>query len=292
MADHLGSTRMVTDAALNSGSVQVRAFHDYPPFGEEVQSGTGSWDGRSNLWGIADAPKQRFTGKERDESWESGGPGGGLDFFGARYFSGAQGRFTSPDPMAHPGESEVGEVGFLLDPQRWDKYVYTRNNPLRYVDPDGYELKVAAELQQTVTAMREQSPSFNAELAAHEGNGPDLTIQFGNSADDPSGLPSTGSTSAKYYPIGPEPIPAPYPDWDNGVQYGGYKGAVVTISNTIKGDSTQVEDTMAHEVGHVHDARTNTDVYGKQSQHTKETHGATPHDKRPEEVTANKFKDR
>jgi RHS repeat-associated protein len=31
-----------------------------------------------------------FTGKERDAET-------GLDFFGARYFSGAEGRFTSPD---------------------------------------------------------------------------------------------------------------------------------------------------------------------------------------------------
>ena len=34
-----------------------------------------------------------FTGKERDAE-------SGLDFFGARYVSGAQGRFTSPDPSA------------------------------------------------------------------------------------------------------------------------------------------------------------------------------------------------
>src|SRR5689334_7775410 len=33
----------------------------------------------------------RCTGKERDQET-------GLDYFGARYFSGAQGRFTSPDP--------------------------------------------------------------------------------------------------------------------------------------------------------------------------------------------------
>jgi hypothetical protein len=36
--------------------------------------------------------RQVFTGKERDAET-------GLDFFGARYYSGAQGRFTSPDPF-------------------------------------------------------------------------------------------------------------------------------------------------------------------------------------------------
>lgn len=34
---------------------------------------------------------QKFTGKERDQET-------GLDYFGARYVSGAQGRCTSPDP--------------------------------------------------------------------------------------------------------------------------------------------------------------------------------------------------
>ena len=63
-----------------------------------------------------------FTSKERDVET-------GLDYFGARYFSGAQGRFTGPDPLnagAHPE-----------DPQSWNGYAYTLNNPLRYVDPDG-----------------------------------------------------------------------------------------------------------------------------------------------------------
>lgn len=51
----------------------------------------------------------------------------GLDYFGARYYSGAQGRFTSPDqPLAdqHPE-----------DPQSWNMYAYVRNNPLKNTDP-------------------------------------------------------------------------------------------------------------------------------------------------------------
>jgi RHS repeat-associated protein len=66
-----------------------------------------------------------FSGKERDAET-------GLDYFGARYFSGAQGRFTGP-------------VNFLndttaLDPQRWNLYAYARNNPLRYMDPSGEKI--------------------------------------------------------------------------------------------------------------------------------------------------------
>ena len=66
---------------------------------------------------------QQFTGKERDSET-------GLDFFGARYFSGAQGRFTSPD-------SDLGLKRILLNPQRWNRYAYVHNNPLAFVDPDG-----------------------------------------------------------------------------------------------------------------------------------------------------------
>jgi len=72
----------------------------------------------------------------------------GLDYFGARYFSGAQGRFTSPDEF--PGGivdpftgQQVGQPGPLpyadiADPQTLNKYAYVRNNPLRYTDPGGH----------------------------------------------------------------------------------------------------------------------------------------------------------
>ena len=66
----------------------------------------------------------RFTGKERDAET-------GLDYFGARYFSGAQGRFTSPDPIVHPAQSQAGMEIFLSEPQRWNKYAYVSNNPLK-----------------------------------------------------------------------------------------------------------------------------------------------------------------
>ncbi len=69
-----------------------------------------------------DGESIKFTGKERDSET-------GLDYFGARYFASAQGRFTSADPKVFPSR--------LYDPQSWNKYHYTRNNPLLYVDPNG-----------------------------------------------------------------------------------------------------------------------------------------------------------
>ncbi|HVX56709.1 MAG TPA: RHS repeat-associated core domain-containing protein, partial [Candidatus Saccharimonadales bacterium] len=55
----------------------------------------------------------------------------GLDYFGARYFSGAQGRFTSPDAPLIGQHPE--------NPQSWNLYSYGLNNPLRYVDPTGHD---------------------------------------------------------------------------------------------------------------------------------------------------------
>jgi hypothetical protein len=50
-----------------------------------------------------------------------------MDFFPARYYASAVGRFTSPDPMNLGAD--------LLDPQTWNGYAYVRNNPLALVDP-------------------------------------------------------------------------------------------------------------------------------------------------------------
>ena len=85
----------------------------------------------------------RFTGKERDT--ESGN-----DYFGARYYSSAMGRFMSPDPYninlikqgmeagGLPAEAaESFFYGFLENPQNLNQYNYVRNNPLRLVDPTG-----------------------------------------------------------------------------------------------------------------------------------------------------------
>ncbi|MCX6620774.1 MAG: hypothetical protein NTY38_06785 [Acidobacteria bacterium] len=53
----------------------------------------------------------------------------GLDYFGARYFSSAQGRFTTPDPLMASAR--------VSNPQSWNRYSYSFNNPLRFTDPTG-----------------------------------------------------------------------------------------------------------------------------------------------------------
>jgi RHS repeat-associated protein len=133
-ADTLGSTRLITDASGNP----TRCL-DYLPFGEEIPAGENGRTGpcyeslgsanTAQYPAPPDVADQKFTGKERDAET-------GLDYFGARYFSGAQGRFTSADPKVISGQK-------LSDPQQWNMYSYTRNNPLQFVDPDGKELRLA-----------------------------------------------------------------------------------------------------------------------------------------------------
>jgi RHS repeat-associated protein len=112
--DVIGSVRMTTDLA---GAVVAR--YDYLPFGQEFPGPN------------ADSNSIFFAGKERERQTGVEGLGWSpLDYFGARYYQGQTGRFTSVDPVTTLHEN-------LLDPQRWNKYVYARNNPFRYVDPDG-----------------------------------------------------------------------------------------------------------------------------------------------------------
>jgi RHS repeat-associated protein len=114
--DNLGSPRVVT----NSSAVVV-SRHDYMPFGDEFGSGIG---GRTIGMGysVADGIRKKFTGYERDTETS-------LDYAQARYFSSAQGRFTSPDPLMASAKP--------VDPQSWNRYSYVGNNPMNFSDPSG-----------------------------------------------------------------------------------------------------------------------------------------------------------
>jgi RHS repeat-associated protein len=140
ITDHLGSTRLVTDSQGN-----MRARHDYLPFGEEILAGIGGRTTAQQGYGAADDTRQKFTSKERDQE-------SGLDYFGARYFSSMQGRFTSPDEFSG-GPVDVFAQGTdgsakqplayadIAEPQSLNKYEYCYGNPFRYVDPDGHQEK-------------------------------------------------------------------------------------------------------------------------------------------------------
>jgi RHS repeat-associated protein len=116
VADQLGTPRMAVD---KTGTLAGVSRHDYLPFGEELYAGYG---GRTTSQGYShpDGVRQHFTGYERDDET-------GLDYAQARYYASAQGRFTGVDPAG-------GVVG---NPQTWNGYTYTLNNPVNLADPTG-----------------------------------------------------------------------------------------------------------------------------------------------------------
>jgi RHS repeat-associated protein len=113
--DVAGSVRMVTD----EGGAAIEQYN-YTPFGAVLGGQTP---------GVAQP--RGYAGKERDAETSN-------DYFGARYYASQIGRFTTVDPVLNIGAA-------LADPQRWNRYAYAMNNPLRYVDPDGRE---GAEIRQ------------------------------------------------------------------------------------------------------------------------------------------------
>lgn len=107
--DHLGTPRLITD-------VQGRGVsgHHYFAFGQEVSDPN------------RDTVPLKFTGHERDALVAD--PTFDLDYMHARYYSQYLGRFLSVDP-ANTREP--------TKPQSWNRYSYSFNNPITYIDPDG-----------------------------------------------------------------------------------------------------------------------------------------------------------
>ena len=116
MADHQGSTRLVTD---RSGAVYSR--HDYQPFGEELNAGIGmrTTDQKFNM---QDNVRQKYTGMETDDAT-------GMAHTHWRKYDGQSGRWTSPDPY--------GGSMTIADPQSFNRYTYVNNDPVNLTDPSG-----------------------------------------------------------------------------------------------------------------------------------------------------------
>jgi RHS repeat-associated protein len=120
--DHLQSVRMVTDSEK-----RITARNDHYPFG------VGATVTNQEAAFLADfqIDEQRFAGHQRDylgalnlENRDY------LDYMHARYYDPNLGRFLSVDPAMDLKKN-------LPEPQRWNRYAYVTNNPLRYTDPDG-----------------------------------------------------------------------------------------------------------------------------------------------------------
>ncbi|MBI4488710.1 MAG: hypothetical protein HY694_06460, partial [Deltaproteobacteria bacterium] len=105
--DHLGGVNIIT----SSLGIMAQTV-EYDPWGKV-----------SRDEGIGDSVR-RFTGKQLD-------PESGLYYYGGRYYDPELGRFISPDPF-------VSEPG---NPQILNRYSYVGNNPVNYIDPDGFKRK-------------------------------------------------------------------------------------------------------------------------------------------------------
>jgi RHS repeat-associated protein len=105
--DHLGSGRV-----LLADNGAIAETYDFLPFGEFTDTSASS-----------PSTTKLFTGHERD----LGQYGTELDYMHARYYSPVLSRFLSPDPV----------LGAIASSQSWNRYAYTYNNPISFVDPDG-----------------------------------------------------------------------------------------------------------------------------------------------------------
>lgn len=105
--NNINSTLYVTDEQGQPVSRMV-----YTPYGSIYQQSAGG----------ADNFRYKFAGKELDEA-------DGLYYFNARYYDPSVGRFTTAD-------TELGGAVFKADVL--NRYAYTLNNPVVYMDPSGH----------------------------------------------------------------------------------------------------------------------------------------------------------
>ncbi len=128
LEDHLGGTDVVLDEDFN-----VVERYDYMPFGSErVIEGD-------------EKEAHRYTGQELDEET-------GLYYYGARYYNSDIGRFIAVDPvvLGNAKSSPKTLLAILNDPQALNSYTYARNNPVKFIDPDGefFQAAVANALKE------------------------------------------------------------------------------------------------------------------------------------------------
>jgi RHS repeat-associated protein len=104
LGDHLGSNAITT----NSSGVRIAEIRYYP------------WGTTRYTYGTSPTTYQ-YTGQRVETSL-------GLLFYNARWYDPSLGRFLQADTIV-PGAG---------NPQAYDRYAYTLNNPIKYIDPSGH----------------------------------------------------------------------------------------------------------------------------------------------------------
>ena len=128
LGDHLGSTSITTD---NTGAKASEMRYEPCPY-RVLREGEirYAWTSGQSTTPAYKLPVYSFTGQRSymDDPSTSGMEGFGLMDYNARMYDPQVGRFTSADTVV-PG----GVQGF-------DRYAYTFNNPVNYVDPSGHDV--------------------------------------------------------------------------------------------------------------------------------------------------------
>jgi RHS repeat-associated protein len=190
--DALGTVSGVIDAA---GVVSEKRYYD--PYGKKVLA-----DGSAAPTnGPVSDLRRGFTGHEEDAE-------SGLTNMRGRMYDPGQRRFVTPDP-------------FVSDPffgQGLNRYAYVTNNPLRWVDPSGFEQAATAlpmkprpnldRLLQNITAGQAQTAGASS---ASESPATDASTNptAPQKADEGGTQEPPGGTEAP--PIGPPPPPVAPP---------------------------------------------------------------------------------
>lgn len=110
LKDHLGSIRVV----LNSTNTVISA-QDYDAWGYQLENRSYN----------SSAMKYDFTGKERDNETS-------YDYFGARYYDSRIGRWGGVEPL----------LNNFIDVS---PYVYSINQPLNFLDPNGKKVRISGD---------------------------------------------------------------------------------------------------------------------------------------------------
>ena len=169
-SDHLGSTSYITDDKAN-----ITQYDAYLPYGELLVDEHSSSE---------DLP-YKFNGKQFDEET-------GLYYYGARYMNPITGLWYGVDPLA---EKYVTMGG----------YIYTLDNPIRLIDPEGLAPKDPPTVKQTLEYGMNHSRTFKKlmSIAGITLGNYNKYISFGSSTDtDPiSGKISLTRGNDKKYQV-------------------------------------------------------------------------------------------